>query len=950
MASPLERKNSEKQNIIDQMRHIIADDQVVEIRVMGAAGNGRRTDSGYFDNLGAFAQVARGYSNTCPAVYFTLNPLNPALLARSENEMTHWARSTTQDADIIKRRWFVIDIDAQRPSGISSSETEHAAALEQARAISAHLSRLGWPVPIRADSGNGAHLLYRVDLPNDAETAAMLSNCLGSLQQTFLSATTDVDQTVFNAARIWKIYGTMACKGSDTDDRPHRMASIISVPDEIEIVSLDKLQKLAASLVVEETSEPKRTPYKGKATSFDIDDFISKHGLDVRDSKPYDGGRKWIFNICPWNAEHTDSSAFIIQGSDGRLGAGCHHNGCSGKDWRELREIYDPVAERRRQTLTRDEKESIVGRISKDIENASGVKEIKAVLLPKIDELSELDDASIQKIATVAIENGLTERWLKDNFISQVRKVRKANEREAAAARAEAEEERLRDIGLPLIVTNGRQLRDVTSDATEALVKANQLSPTSPVLFVRSGKLVRVTQDETGGHKIEEYTKDSMEYILSQIATWTIEKESENGTKMISTNPSLRAVSSLLAMPEWKQFPSLAGLTHCPIFTENGLHSAHGYDEGSRLFNTYADKVELTMSLDEAKEVLRKLFSGFPFDSEASRCHAYCLLLQPFVRSLINGSTPIYDIEAPLQGTGKTLLATIASYPSRGSMVPANTSPSDDDEWRKKLLSVFYAADTHLLIDNVNDKLDAPSLASAVTSDTFSDRALGKNEMVSYPVTQTFIITANNFTPSAELGRRCIRIRINAQVERPELRDDFEIPDIENYVQENRVALVEACLVLIQNWWDQGRPDGVGKKGSFESWVKVMGGIMEANDIGGFLLNENEMRETAQTESQLITALVQRWLELYGTEKVTLADIFKLASTPDRAEDEDGEWEGILDEILKGRDERSRRQNLGYILKNSKEVPFLDHSIIKEKGRTAAYRLEKIYKTRKDIV
>ena len=51
--------------------------------------------------------------------------------------------------------------------GISSSDDEHTAALERAMAIRDELSKRGWPEPIFADSGNGGHLLYQVDLPRD---------------------------------------------------------------------------------------------------------------------------------------------------------------------------------------------------------------------------------------------------------------------------------------------------------------------------------------------------------------------------------------------------------------------------------------------------------------------------------------------------------------------------------------------------------------------------------------------------------------------------------------------------------------------------------------------------------------------------------------------------------------------------------------------------------------
>src|SRR5690606_37816590 len=127
------------------------------------------------------------------------------------------------DADIIRRRWFPVDIDPVRPSGVSSNEEEHQAALARAVEISEFLGReQGWPAPVMADSGNGAHLLYRIDLPNDNESRDLVKRCLEVLDAIFSDCACAVDTANFNAARIWKMYGTTSRKGDHTEDRPHR--------------------------------------------------------------------------------------------------------------------------------------------------------------------------------------------------------------------------------------------------------------------------------------------------------------------------------------------------------------------------------------------------------------------------------------------------------------------------------------------------------------------------------------------------------------------------------------------------------------------------------------------------------------------------------------------------------------------------------------------------------
>src|SRR5439155_3437167 len=181
-----------------------------------------------------------------PGVYVTLNPCTPALLARSANRLTERAQQTTSDSDITQRCWLPIDFDPVRPAGISSTATEHDAAVQHARQCYAWLKQRGWPVPLAADSGNGTHLLYRIDLPNDSASRDLLKRCLEAVALYHSDDVVSVDLTTFNAARIWKVYPTLARKGDNLPERPHRLARLLDAPTPVEIVTRPQLEALAA--------------------------------------------------------------------------------------------------------------------------------------------------------------------------------------------------------------------------------------------------------------------------------------------------------------------------------------------------------------------------------------------------------------------------------------------------------------------------------------------------------------------------------------------------------------------------------------------------------------------------------------------------------------------------------------------------------------------------------
>ncbi len=154
--------------------------QIVELRIPKVGGR-KRTDSGYFDDPQDLAAAAQRYNGRDTA-YVTLNPVNPDLLARAANRMREYADTTTSDADIVRRLWFPVDVDPIRPADISSTDEEHSAALARVGEIVAWLATdLDWPAPITSDSGNGGHGLYRVDLPNDSDSDALLEQCLDAL-------------------------------------------------------------------------------------------------------------------------------------------------------------------------------------------------------------------------------------------------------------------------------------------------------------------------------------------------------------------------------------------------------------------------------------------------------------------------------------------------------------------------------------------------------------------------------------------------------------------------------------------------------------------------------------------------------------------------------------------------------------------------------------------------
>jgi hypothetical protein len=323
------------------LARVIAAGAVFEVRALDAqlSGNGRTaTISGYFNSLDACVTELRKLSGA-KGIYVTLNPVNPALLARCANRLDYAKKNaTTNDLHILERRWLLLDVDAERPSGVSASDSEKEAAHKKACEIRDYLKGRGWPSPIAADSGNGYHLLYRIDLPCD--DGKVLEQVLAALASRFDGDGVKLDRSVHNAARIIRLYGTLAAKGDNTKERPHRISKILLSPLFVAVTAeqlgalVDELQPQRPALVKQPAASEE---------AFDVEGFLTRYSVEVAErTTERDGTIKWKLKHCPFNHDHVDGDAAVFQSPVGCLGFHCFHSSCTDKHWNDFRQHFEP--------------------------------------------------------------------------------------------------------------------------------------------------------------------------------------------------------------------------------------------------------------------------------------------------------------------------------------------------------------------------------------------------------------------------------------------------------------------------------------------------------------------------------------------------------------------------------------------------------------------------------
>ncbi|MBV5310659.1 DUF3987 domain-containing protein, partial [Chromatium okenii] len=284
-------------------------------------------------------------------IYYTLNPVNPALRARANNRLRMAnANEATSDKDITAQITLLIDIDPVRLSGTSATDEQKLAAQGVANEIWKELVKThGFPEPISADSGNGYHLIYR--LAESTNDSTLIKDTLKVLAEQFDTDIVKVDPTVYNPSRISKLYGTTACKGDEIPEMGiiHRQAKLLAVPDSIIPLELAKLQAFVNSATPSQNSvltpvqTSVSTPIKAKDGQNWLDQWLTNYFPEAGEAEQWlstPGARIWKID-CPWETAH-GQKASIVQLANGAISAQCFSASCHHHNWHSLRDLKEP--------------------------------------------------------------------------------------------------------------------------------------------------------------------------------------------------------------------------------------------------------------------------------------------------------------------------------------------------------------------------------------------------------------------------------------------------------------------------------------------------------------------------------------------------------------------------------------------------------------------------------
>jgi len=428
-------------------------------------------------------------------------------------------------------------------------------------------------------------------------------------------------------------------------------------------------------------------------------------------------------------------------------------------------------------------------------------------------------------------------------------------------------------IVLPKICISHRFLDELTEECMDAIMLQND----PPSIFQRNGSLARLKNFTDFKIEIEHINKDMLIGKMARSALFVNNKD-------VPVAPPKGAASDILSLPKW-DFPILSAVVSTPVLRKDGtVLTSPGYDEASGLYyrpfpGLYVPEIKEEPTKEDAIQaaqyLLTEVFGDFPYVDQASRANALAALITALVRPVIEGPTPLFLFDKPTPGSGASLQVEIISNIVTGRAANFVRQSDSDEEMRKQITAWLRPGPQIIAIDNIDTEIRSASLSSVLTSTTWDDRILSTSKVASLPNLASWYGTGNNIQIKGDIGRRACLIRIDAKVDKPWERDAnlFRHPDIIEWVRNNRGEILANALTLARAWYVAGKPKGSKKPlGSFESWTKILSGMLEYVGVTGLLENAAELAERDSGADEWAFFLA-KWYDMFGPRPILMKEL-----------------------------------------------------------------------------
>lgn len=803
-------------------------------------------------------------------VYFSLGAVRPDP-AWPTGPSIRPAKHTASNKDIIAYPWVVVDVDPERePKDRSATDEEKSAALAVAEAVRAELAGRGVLTAL-ANSGNGYHLLARQSWTDDSvvkDSSNAMKALLLRLHGKFSTPSAKVDIGTHNPGRIMKLYGTVATKGPDAAEAPHRLSSV-------DVATLPAPMDVFAA--VQEPDPPPKVP-KGRSTNagnarsagpdrtrteaftawrsaalaaLDLDAVYGgwltgkangNGWLECRDPESPSGDRNPSAQVADgtgtdergrFHSFRTSSgmSAFDFVEARGRavgFDAACRLIGeLSGVPYPSPRprapgdgggdsgEPADPLAD-------------LVERWAAGTDNAARSRIFDAAILAAVALSSVEEEAAIEEIIAAT---GMSRSAVQRAANAARRARRQAQGRAQREERTQARPEPPRpNIVIVDYVQNSDAIETLFNKLLAIIVPTERFfQQGKDLVYVQKGRPPVVLNDH------------NLPGILSSYLELALLKATDAGNEFERyTVLSLELARAFLVAPSvGHRLPVLTSYVRSPVFDREWRFIARfGYHPESGIFYDGPPVVPRGGSTAIAAAV-----NDFRWKADADRVN--------FVGAMLTGLTmphwslghPFLAINGNKPGVGKSTLANVLAIVTEGALPSAITLTANDEEFEKQIATRVEAGDRVVVVDNAKSRgpISSAVLERSITAPRLNFRRLGSNTSISRPENDVlFVLTMNVTQLGADLRRRALPL--NLEVTGNVRNVPYAAKRLERDVLAARLDILAELAGMVESWLAAEKPMPVtpARHSTDQCWAETIDGVLQHAGFEGFLSNLSE--------------------------------------------------------------------------------------------------------------
>ncbi|MET9293263.1 hypothetical protein [Streptomyces sp. NPDC003077] len=398
--------------------------------------------------------------------------------------------------------------------------------------------------------------------------------------------------------------------------------------------------------------------------------------------------------------------------------------------------------------------------------------------------------------------------------------------------------------------TRDRSRMDMTNEA-EAMEQllAAMADGRLPGLYRRSGGLCRVSENGQDGPLIRQLDPDNLRaYFNDHVTTFITTNDPITRTpKRVRTLVTRKTCATVLGREDWP-VPPLRGVVTSPVVRpDDSVLAKPGYDPATGLYlHPHVPLRRLGPALtrgsvDRARKVvLDTMLAGFPWVEASDRAQYVGALLAPILRPRLPGPTPLVVITTMGSDSVATLLKDVFKYLYGLSEA---VWPKDEAELRKVLTTQLRGTcEPVVCFDGFPQGcvISSPVLSSLLMRETWRDRLLGSNEIVTIPNDRLWIVNGNDLRTSSDNSGQTLRIRIDPARSHPAARGGFEAGDLRPWLTKNASAVVAALVTMVRGWLAAGAPTFQARTGDHSSWGGAVAGLLGHLGITGWPAESGE--------------------------------------------------------------------------------------------------------------